>query len=140
MKKEYTIGDFTFRGNSNIEEHGRFSFYSGEYEVNTSSILTRLIQEAGRFCERYASDLFIDWKSVEKYLGKKLDPSVAEERMTFLFGFREDGVDHDTFVLSRYNSGSYDCPRAEYRSIWRLDILKTDDEVFMTLGRVSIPY
>lgn len=34
-----------------IEEHGR------DFEINYSSILTKLIQECGRLCENYASDL-----------------------------------------------------------------------------------
>ena len=38
------------------------------WEINTSSILTKLIQEAGRWCESYASDLFIRWGVIQKGL------------------------------------------------------------------------
>lgn len=31
----------------------------GGWRINYSSILSKLIQEAGRWCEHYASDLFI---------------------------------------------------------------------------------
>ena len=36
--------------------------------LNMSSISTRLIQDVGRFCERYASDFLISWDAVRKQL------------------------------------------------------------------------
>lgn len=38
----------------------------GKPSINLSSILTVLIQEAGRWCRSYASDLFIYWSSLQK--------------------------------------------------------------------------
>ena len=38
----------------------------GKASINLSSILTVLIQEAGRWCRSYASDLFIYWSSLQK--------------------------------------------------------------------------
>jgi len=133
MNKEYTVNDFTFNEYAwkPITDEGRRSSYSGKYDINYSSILTRLIQEAGRYCERFASDLFIDWQSVTEWI----DGAEPGQEKTFLFGFRENGVDHDAFILSRFNS--YCCPEKEYRSIWRLDISTDyDDRITMTLGRV----
>ena len=112
---------------------------NGSIYINYSSILTRLIQEAGRYCESYASDLFIDWRTIDEQLE---DGSIETESK--LFGFRESGVDHTEFVYSRlYNSirwGHY-----EYRSIWKLDIVVEDDDYYgkkisMSLIRVSRPY
>lgn len=51
-------------------EIGYFNTLQGNWEINYSSILTKLIQEAGRWCEHYASDLFITWKH---NIDKKLD-------------------------------------------------------------------
>lgn len=132
--KIYTINDFRMNSYAYkpITASGYVSSYSGKYEINTSSILTRLIQEAGRFCENFASDLFIDWARIEK----ELDGSDAILGETFLFGFRKDGVDHNSFILSRYNNGMYACPEAEYRSMWRLDIEADGKDINMTLGRV----
>ena len=132
--REYTVNDFTFNDYAwkPITDTGRRSSSSGAYEINYSSILTRLIQEAGRYCERYASDLFIDWSCVLDWISS----ADAGDEKSFLFGFRENGVDHDAFVLSRFN-GSYCCPEKEYRSMWRLDISTDyDDRIMMTLGRV----
>ena len=113
-----------------IERAGRDC--NGKYDINYSSILTRLIQEAGRFCEYYASDLFIDWSSVMRYI----DTAEAQEKKTFFFGFRQMGVDGNSFVESRFTSGMYADPEKEYRSLCRLDIDTDGDEMEMTLGRV----
>ena len=45
-----------------ITETGSYNPLEGKWEINYSSILTRLIQEAGRWCEYYASDLFVQQK------------------------------------------------------------------------------
>ena len=36
--------------------------------LNLSSIATRLIQDVGRFCERFASNFIISWDAVRKQL------------------------------------------------------------------------
>ena len=135
MKKEYTIFDFKVNdyaySRDIVTASGYVSSYSGAYEINTSGILSRLIQEAGRFCESFASDLFIDWKEIEK----KIDCNDALF-LTYLFGFRQNGVDHNSFILSRYNGGGYAFPEKEYRSMWRLDIKADGNSITMTLGRV----
>lgn len=124
--KNKTIDDFTncvLRGEV-YDEEGRFGIGpcgTSHVEVNYSSILTRLIQEAGRWCRRYASDLFIYWRSIDRGL-----ENGTLESSTHLFGFREDGVDHTEFVLSRYDRNHGICN--EYRAIWRLDIIVEDSE------------
>lgn len=124
MKKEFTIDDFTKSDwYKSIEEIGTWSTFSNKWDINYSSILTELIYNAGRWCERFASDLFISWKTVENYLENKKDNS--PESKSFLFGFRQSGVDHDTFILSRFNQNEY---TEEYRTIYRLDIEFTIDE------------
>lgn len=71
----------------------------GKFDINYSGILTFLIQAAGRICKHYASDLFISWSSLEKRLS-----DVNFEGGKFFFGFREMGVDHNVYVLSRLNN------------------------------------
>ena len=58
MKREYTVDDFKMNSYAYkpIVCDGRLSSYSGKYEVNYSSILTTLIQEAGRYCEYFDED------------------------------------------------------------------------------------
>lgn len=94
--------------------------------LNYSSILTELIHAAGRYCERYASDLFIDWEAVIENMH---DPDSAG--FVRLFGFREDGVDNNDYILNHYNRDST-YARHYYRALYRLDFAEytNEDEFF----------
>lgn len=82
-------------------------------EINYTSIITKLIQEAGKYCSNYASDLVIDLNSLEE---KMRDFSLETD--SILFGFRDLGVDSNDAIINRLdNSINY-----TYNSIWRLDI------------------
>ena len=64
--------------------------------LNLSSIITRLIQDVGRFCERFASDFIISWDMVRKQLEPR---PVTEPYYTVeIFGIRRAGVDHNMAV------------------------------------------
>ena len=130
--KTYTINDFQFNtyAYKPIVTSG-YTCNSGVYDVNSSSILTELIHEAGRYCESFASDLFLDWQRVLE----TIDDAEPGMKRTFLFGFRQHGVDHDSFIFSRFNQYDYHA-KLEYRSMWRLDIEAFDRELVMKLGRV----
>lgn len=115
-----TIDNFKATGLTNeiYRGCGRFSITPDEtrtVDIDYSSILTKLIQEAGRWWRRFASDLFIDWLTINKQL-----EDCTLESGSYLFGFRENGVDHTEFILSRYANEAGACHM--YRAIWRLDI------------------
>lgn len=111
-----------------IEAEGR------NFDINYSSILTKLIQECGRLCESYASDLFITWGGIVQKLEEK-----TMETSVYLFGIREMGVDHNEFILSRYNNSS--CyAKHEYRKIYRLDIIVEGNLIRMELYEIERPY
>ena len=101
---------------------------------NYSSILTKLIQEVGRFCESYASDLFIDWKEIDRMIK---DNSI--QTSSYLFGIRKMGVDHKEFIFSRYESEK-EFASFQYRKIYKLDIVRAYDYLTMCLYEVDIPY
>ena len=124
--KVYTLNDFSkIKMNATITEaQGRSA------EINTSSILTKLIQSAGRFCESYASDLFISWNSMLR----DMERGVLKE--TYLFGMREAGVDHDTFILHRYNQNDISA-HYEYRQMWRL-YTNVDENGWITMGLYEV--
>ena len=126
----YTIEkDFSSKRYSSevIEAQGR------DFDINYSSILTKLIQECGRLCEAWASDLFITWNGIEKKLKDK-----TMETSTYLFGIREMGVDHNDFILIKFNNDGY-CGRYEYRKIYRLDVVVDEDLITMKLYEIYIP-
>ena len=114
-------------GTKTTEAFGR------DFEINYSSILTKLIKECGRLCESYASDLFVDWNGIQQKLKEKTMKTSA-----YLFGIREMGVDHSKFVLSRYNNNSH--AYYEYRKIYRLDVIIDDNSIRMKLYEVERPY
>lgn len=112
-----------------VREGALHSPFSGTgWAINYSSILTKLIQEAGRWCEAFASDLFVDWNNIEEKLKKGEDINA-----TYLFGFRQSGVDHKDWVEAKGINNS------EYRSVWvlRIDTDKVKNKIVMELGRIN---
>lgn len=107
-----------------------------QFNICYSSILSKLISEAGRWCISYSSDLFIDWY----YLMNRLhDYEMTSEKL--VFGFREQGVDGLNYILSKLNNGY---SKDHYRSIWVLDIkiIETDcswgKDIDMALGKILL--
>lgn len=126
-----TINDFKPIRTDVLETSGELTvnLFTGErtVSINYSSILTRLIQEAGRICEFYASDLFIEWRSIVEALE---DGTI--ETGSYLFGFRDSGVDEAKSVLYWYNETSRG--RDHYSAIWKLDV----DVELVEPGRKSV--
>lgn len=117
--REYTMDDFKVsRENCKFHDSGYWryawqSWYNKDgFEVNYSSILTNLIQNAGRWCEHHASDLFIIWNAFEKRLE---DINYTGEKL--VLGFRESGVDKNENVIKNYNENCH-----YYRKIITVEI------------------
>lgn len=81
-----------------ITETGEWDSFKEEYDVNISSIATKLIQEIGTYCKNYASDFLITWKNVEDLIHNRHDT-----KTTILFGIREMGVDGQDSIKVRLN-------------------------------------
>lgn len=126
-----TINDFKAINNEVLETSGELTvnLFTGErtVSINYSSVLTRLIQEAGRICEFYASDLFIGWRTIAESLE---DGTI--ETGSYLFGFRDSGVDEAKSVLYWYNETTHG--REYYSAIWKLDV----DVELVEPGRKSV--
>ena len=105
-------------------EIGYFNPLKCKWEINYSSILTKLIQEAGRWCEYYASDLFIMWYDIDE----KLDNGTMDTEQ-FVFGFRKNGVDHKEWYELHKNDVS------RYRAVWFLDVTVNDGKMEMVLHK-----
>lgn len=98
--------------------------YSSEFHlnVNLSSEFSELIRQAAR-CNRYGSDLIYDINNVNDAM-----ETWTGEKTLFVFGFRRDGVDGNSFVLSRMNNERdlFDVYKL-YFAIYFMEI-KRDDE------------
>ena len=138
FKKEYSLENFRIDCNKPIlSTTGQFvspATWEGKFwNINLSSILSRLIVDTGRFAENYASDLFISWKSFEKELE---NPDYSGGK--YLFGIRQSGVDHESFLISRFNDMQYHAENY-YRKIYVM-IVTVEPDGYMTveLGEARI--
>lgn len=89
-------------------------------EANLSSEFSELIRQAAR-CNRYGSDLIYDINNVNDAM-----ETWEGERKLFVFGFRRDGVDGNSFVLSRINNeckSIYDIHKL-YFAIYFMEVVK----------------
>lgn len=93
--------------------------------LNYSSIFSELIH-AAIVCEYFASDVFIDLQSIEKAIND------AENRVFYL-GYRDSGVDGNTFVKSRLSENRY----YEYIRLYRLEISVRGEYITAELKRVT---
>lgn len=96
------------------------------WSINYSSILTELIKCAGRYCTNYASDLFIEWERIVKHLE---NPECIN--CTYLFGFRDSGVDDASSISYNINNINY------YDCIKELTISTNGNEITMELEDIS---
>ena len=102
------------------EDDIRESFSNGAFvseiqNCNFSSEWSRLINEAGRWCESYASDILIDFESIKAYLERLASGEESESR-EFWFGFRQMGIDHLAFIQSRTER---EYASHTYRAVWK---------------------
>jgi hypothetical protein len=104
---------------------------------NWSSIQDKLIRLAAKYTDNYASDIIIDIGMIQKFIDEKYklledinaerfrQPVVKEIFNTFyLFGFRESGVDHNSYIENRTPQEL----KSTYRSIWKMDFIKGEYE------------
>lgn len=104
----------------------RNPFGDESYTINTSDILTRLIQYAGRYCEQYASDLFYIWENVRTAIEEH------PKGYSLLIGFRENGIDDGAIVDTHYEENHF-----YYRKVVELTIdLDGDDLIMMLFDRI----
>ncbi len=100
--------------------------------LNYSDILSYLIKEAGRVCERFSSDLFVQWSNIEKNLREK---DIMET--FYLFGFRKHGVDHEDYVLKKLQSPEVYGYNV-YESLYAMKIeTNAENEIKMILKQVG---
>lgn len=97
------------------ESFSNGAFVSEIQHCNFSSEWSRLINEAGRWCESYASDILIDFESIKAYL-ERLASGEETEGREFWFGFRQMGVDGLSFIQSRTER---EYASHVYRAVWR---------------------
>lgn len=140
MRKKYTaesLMEALKPYNEPITTAGYLSQYSHEWDINYSSILTALIQSAGRYCQNYASDLFIDWFAIAKRL-ENSDDRYTDGVYEYLFGIRKSGVDGINYILSQANNNDIGYFSQYYSEIFKLTVTIDADNIKMELVKVRL--
>lgn len=93
--------------------------------INISSMLTLLVQDSGRYAERFASDVIISANSLTEAIK---DPDECNGRI-FLFGIRESGVDHYEFVREQMQNSANRISYFDnyYRKVYAIHTYITED-------------
>lgn len=142
------IGEtFTAIGEIWTIENNPNRYGENRIEINLSEIYTILMQEAGRWCETYASDLLHDIDNIKRALdypdewektGRFQKTENGNDSVYFRFGFRADGVDHKEYIEFAMKNEHEKCHY--YRSIWDLRIEKDatrHNHIIATLKRTA---
>lgn len=135
--KNITAADFKPSDYYDIHVKDECYVCNGRVDINLSGVYTKLIQEAGRWCERFASDILYDIQSIDEWI-KEWD--THNDSRKFLMGFREDGVDSAAPILYQYQEYGY-AARYRYRAMWALEVRKDREEnrIYYDLYRVMLP-
>lgn len=128
LKKKKNTKKCTASGNWNSDEQ--------QWNINKSRISSKLIQLAGRQCEMYASDIIYSIQEMETDI-RKLTPATPYTISEY-FGFRDMGVDHETFIAARLNNPEV-YSSTPYKSIWRLDMKADGHTIKLELYEVCLP-
>lgn len=101
--------------------------YEDKTEINMSSIYSKLIQEAGRYCDRFASDLLYDIQNIEHHLE-------AQKSETLYIGFRRYGVDSNAYITTKIPQEL----DSTYRVIYSVKIDFEPDEYYSAKVQVTL--
>ena len=101
-----------------IIEKGRRLTIHGCYSINISSILTKLIQDTGRFCDTHADDILFDLEDIVK-IAKHGVENMRPNVIIKAVGIRANGVDYAEHIFSNMNNNWHD---DYYRRIYGIKI------------------
>ena len=98
-------------------------------EINMSRIYSKLIEQAARWCEHYASDILI--MVIDPI--KEMISSGNIENKTMVFGLYDSGVNDIKFDDDNFSNVS----DYYYRAIWVINIIVRDNgQVSITMDKV----
>lgn len=108
--------------------------------TNTSSIVTKLIQEVGRLVDSYASDFIYTWNSIDNLIHSSdwlLGSIKRNESNYFPIGLKASGVDGGTNILANI----LDYNQYYYRKIFllKIDVTGKPNEILNSFdGEIEI--
>ncbi len=93
--------------------------FSNPVNINISDITTFLIQNVGRYCDRYASDLLISYESLINTINN-LNPDRKNEYLWL--GLRKSGVDGIAYIIANMKDHSPEYIATYYRKVFCIKI------------------
>ena len=93
--------------------------FNNPVNINISDITTFLIQNVGRYCDRYASDLLITHESLINTINN-LNPDRKTEYLWL--GLRESGVDGIAYIIANIKDHSPEYIAEYYRKVFCIRI------------------
>lgn len=118
--------DHTFQLDTGLCKEDRFN------GIWLSGLFSLLIKEAGRLCDNYASDMFIDLQTLYKDLNGTTSVLFEQETYQYVIGIRDMGVDSERYV--KCNAEREDCTYA-YREMFLITV--TPDEKYKGSRKLS---
>lgn len=103
--------------------------FSNPVNINISDITTFLIQNVGRYCDRYASDLLISHELLINTINN-LNPDRKTEYLWL--GLRESGVDGIAYIISNMKEHSPEYVSEYYRKVFCIKIS------FVFMGKFTV--
>lgn len=105
--------------------------FNNPVSINISDITTFLIQNVGRYCDRYASDLLISHESLINTINN-MNPNRKNEYLWL--GLRESGVDGIAYIIASMKDHSPEYIATYYRKVFCIKI----SSVFMSKFTVKL--
>lgn len=112
-----------------IIETGIKSTCSDEYAINLSRILTRLIKDTGRLCDRFASDLLFSCDEIREAINNDSINRVIA------IGIRAQGVDGNGYIVNHMLN---DWNSYYYRRIYGVSVAHSCNEYGNTVVTVTM--
>lgn len=103
--------------------------FNNPVSINISDITTFLIQNVGRYCDRYASDLLISHESLINTINN-MNPNRKNEYLWL--GLRESGVDGIAYIIANIKNHSPEYIAAYYRKVFCIKIS------FIFMGKFTV--
>lgn len=105
MKKQ-NIREIKFNDNYSMNEiHKLDAFVGREISHNYDEICNLLRQYANKYCKRFSDDIEHDINQMQANIDRV---SAHEVNVTYQYiGFREQGTDHNTYIMSRNDMSVY---------------------------------
>lgn len=100
-----------------------------KFDMNLSKLATKLIQDTGRFCENYASDLLLTWTNIERAISIYETP-----KSIFCVGIKSDGIDENAAILNAIKSPK---ARYKYRKLYAIVIDHNELTATVTMRDIS---